>query len=93
MADHQQRIADLMSSMGWTDGSFVPIANEENKLLMERLQHLTDEKEHQVQLEQQFTGRCERLTKNLANAQQSIQENSVKRKIFDIGESSRGEPQ
>lgn len=77
MADHQQQIADLMESMGWTDGTFVPIANDENKILMEQMQHLNEEKEHKVQLEQQFNDRFHRLTKNLVNTQQSINENSV----------------
>lgn len=77
MADHQQQIAELMSAMGWTDGTFVPIANDENKLLMERMQHFTEEKEHKVQLERQYNDRLQRLTKNLTNTQQGIQENSV----------------
>lgn len=79
MADHQQQqIAELMSSMGWTDGTFVPIASEENKMLMEQMQHLKDEKEHKNQSQQQFNDRLQRLTKNLANTQQGIQENSVR---------------
>lgn len=77
MADHQQRIAQLMEEMGWTDGTFVPIANDENRLLMEEMQHISEEKEHKVQLEQQFNDRLDRLTKNLGNTKQSIQENSV----------------
>lgn len=77
MADHQQRIAQLMEEMGWTDGTFVPIANDENRLLMEQMQHISEEKEHKIQLEQQFSDRFNRLTKNLVNTQQSIQENSV----------------
>ncbi len=78
MADHQQQIAELMSSMGWTDGTFVPIANDENKMLMEQMQHLNDEKEHKVQLQRQFNDRVQRLINNLGNTQQGIQENSVK---------------
>lgn len=77
MADHQQQIAQLMESMGWTDGSFVPIANDENKFLMEQMQHLSEQKEHKIQSEQQFNDRFNRLTKNLGNTKQSIQENSV----------------
>lgn len=77
MADHQQQIVELMQSMGWTDGSFVPIANDENKLLMEQMQHLTEQKEHKINLEKQFNDRFNRLTKNLGSAEQSIQENSV----------------
>lgn len=80
MADHQQQIAELMQSMGWTDGTFVPIANKENKFLMEQMQRLTEEKENKAQLKQQFSDRFQRLTKNLGNTQQSIQENSVIRK-------------
>lgn len=77
MANHQQQIAELMSSMGWTDGSFVPIANEENKILMEQMQHRSDEKEHKVELERQLKDRLQRLTKNSGNTQQTIEENSV----------------
>lgn len=77
MADHQQRIAQLMEEMGWTDGTFVPIANDENKLLMEQMQHIAEENEHKHQSEQQLNDRLQRLTKNLGNTQQSIQENSV----------------
>lgn len=77
MANHQQQIAELMSSMGWTDGSFVPIANEENKMLMEQMQHRSDEKEHKVELERQLKDRLQRLTKNSGNTQQTIEENSV----------------
>lgn len=82
MADHQQQIANLMESMGWTDGTFVPIANDENKFLIEDMQRLSEQKEHKIQCEQQFNDRFNRLTKNLGNAQQSIQENSVKHLFF-----------
>ncbi|XP_037037232.1 coiled-coil domain-containing protein 39 [Bradysia coprophila] len=76
MTNHQQQIEKLLSSMGWTDGSFVPIANDENKMLMEQMQHRSTEKEHKVELERQLNDRLQRLTKNLDNTQQTIQENS-----------------
>ncbi|KAJ6635984.1 Coiled-coil domain-containing protein 39 [Pseudolycoriella hygida] len=75
MAD-QRQIAQLMESMNWTDGSFVPIANDENKLLMEQMEILSKEKTRKIQSEQQFNDRLQRLTKNVTNTRHSIQENS-----------------
>lgn len=64
--------------MGWTDGTFIPIANEENKSLMEAMQKLLNLKEDKSEANQELEQRYANLQNHIINAEQDIQQNLVK---------------
>lgn len=70
-------IIKIMESMGWTDGSFIPIANEENKELMLAMGHLQTEKEKHLIDQQSLVHRCGKLREHLAHANNDIVQNLV----------------
>lgn len=43
-----QEMGKIMEQMGWTDGTFIPIANAENRVLMQSMQDLLAHKERRV---------------------------------------------
>lgn len=57
-------IVRVMESMGWTDGTFIPIASAENKALMQSMQALLAQKTHaqtgHAQLQQRVANLRER---------------------------------
>lgn len=70
-------IIKIMESMGWTDGSFIPIANEENKELMLLMGKLQIEKE-KIAVDNQALGqRNSKLLEHLAHAKNDIVQNLV----------------
>lgn len=70
-------IQKLMESMGWSDGTFIPIASEENKILMTTMQELLDRKEKQTVSSQELGKRVIDLKEHATNAQQDIGHNLV----------------
>lgn len=72
----------IMQSMGWTDGTFIPIANAENKELMKRMQVLLDEKETKADRSQDVQLRTTNLQRHITNAQHDIGQNSVRVRSF-----------
>lgn len=78
MSAANSEITKIMESMGWTDGTFIPIANEENKYLMETMQQLLDAKEAKSDTNQDLEQRFTNLQKHISNAKQDIQQNLVR---------------
>lgn len=67
----------IMQSMGWTDGTFIPIANAENKELMALMQRLLEQKEAKSDQSQDLNLRSTNLQRHITNAQHDIGQNSV----------------
>lgn len=63
--------------MGWTDGSFIPIANDENKELMLMMGNLQTDKEKLTVDQQGFGLRNSKLRDNLEHAKNDIAQNLV----------------
>lgn len=73
-----REIVKIMASMGWTDGSFIPIANEENKLLMAAMSKWQVEKEKRSADNQDLTQRLGKLRDQLGHAKNDIVQNLVR---------------
>lgn len=71
-------IVKVMESMGWTDGSFIPIANEENKELMRLMGTYQVEKEKCAVEHQELGQRNAKLGEHLAHAHNDIVQNLVR---------------
>lgn len=65
----------IMMSMGWTDGTFIPIANEENKELMKLMQALLEHKEKSLSTHQQTKQRVTSLDERQQRAIADIAQN------------------
>lgn len=70
-------IEKIMESMGWTDGTFIPIANEENKILMQGMQERLAEKEKLTDRNQELHQRAANLKQHIVNSQSDILHNAV----------------
>lgn len=70
-------IEKIMESMGWTDGTFIPIANEENKILMQGMQEQLAEKESLTDRNQELDKRATNLKQHIVNSQSDILQNAV----------------
>lgn len=68
-------IVAIMESMGWTDGTFIPIANEENKLLMQQMQALLARKEVASNGHLQVEQRVRNLVERAKHANDDIGQN------------------
>lgn len=80
-----QHIQTVLDKMGWTDDAFVPIANDENRQLMQRMQQLMSEKSLKINLDEQLKDRVKWLKGHFQNAQIDIQQNLVCFKIKFVG--------
>lgn len=58
----------IMESMGWSDGTFIPIANDDNKELMKSMQALLAHKEQSLNTHQQTKQRVTSLEDRLKRA-------------------------
>lgn len=72
-----EHIQLVLDKMGWTDDAFVPVANEENRQLMQRIQQLIDEKSSKIHFNAQLKDRVKWLTGHRENTQADIQQNMV----------------
>lgn len=72
-----QHINAVMETMKWPDDAFVPIANEENRKLMECLQDLMSEKYHRAEYYKRLSDRLFLLKDHHQNAQSDIVQNLV----------------
>lgn len=72
-----QHIQAVLDKMGFTDDAFVPIANDRNRQLMQRMQQLISEKSTKSNLNEQLKDRVKWLKEHFQNAQVDIQQNMV----------------
>lgn len=67
----------IMEMIDWPDDAFVPVANEENRKLMEHLQQLIETKENQGKHLKELDQRVKLLTDHYQNAQSDMLQNLV----------------
>lgn len=77
-----KEIVKIMDSMGWTDGSFIPIASEENKLLIKAMAKWQVDKEKRTVDHQELAQRIGKLSDHLGHAKNDIVQNLVRRKEY-----------
>lgn len=73
-----------MEVMNWPDDAFVPVANDENRQLMQQLQQLIETKENRAIHLKQLDQRVKLLTDHHQNAQADVIENLVNSEINNL---------
>lgn len=73
----QNYITKVMESMGWTDGSFIPVANEENRKIMEEINFLMKTKENKFSESENMNFRVNNLGNHFKNTEEQIVQNLV----------------
>lgn len=68
-------IVRIMESMGWSDGTFIPIATEDNQLLMQSMQSLLARKDHADGRHAQLKHRVRSLRERQQHASDDIGQN------------------
>lgn len=81
MNDINQHISAVMESMGWPEDAFMPIANDENRRLMESIEQEMEAKKMKTEHREQLTDRVKMLKDHFQNAQIGVVQNLV-RTIF-----------
>lgn len=67
-----------MESMGWTDGSFIPVANEENRKIMEEINQMGKNKESKCSEAENMNFRVDNLGEHFKNTDEQIFQNLVR---------------
>lgn len=73
----QNYITKVMESMGWTDGSFIPVANEENRKIMEEVNQMMKNKEVKFSEAENINFRVNNLGEHFKNTDEQIFQNLV----------------
>lgn len=77
-----QHVAAVMEAMGWSEDAFIPIANEENRKLMESIEHQMETKRMKIGHCDQLNERVKLLNDHHRNAETGIIENLVRKIVF-----------
>lgn len=78
-SDMNQHVAAVMETMGWPEDAFIPIANEENRKLMESIEHQMETKQRKISHLDQLNERVKLLRDHHRNAETGIIENLVRK--------------
>lgn len=70
-------VQDVMALIGWNEKAFVPIANDENRQLMDAIRVLEHGKENKCGLKEQLGERVIWLKQHVENSQGDLQRNLV----------------
>lgn len=73
-----QHIAAVMETMGWPEDAFMPIANDENRILMEGIEQQMEAKKMKTDHREQLTKRVKLLDEHHKNAQIGLVQNLVR---------------
>lgn len=65
----------MVQQMGLTQGDSVPPANEENRILLKKMQQLTEQRNHKNGLHEQLVERVRWLQDHYASSQRELQQN------------------
>ncbi|XP_031638654.1 coiled-coil domain-containing protein 39 [Contarinia nasturtii] len=70
-----QHISAVMETIGWPEDAFMPIANDENRRLMENIEQYMEAKKMKTQHRNQLTERVNMLKDHFQNAQNGVIQN------------------
>lgn len=73
-----QHIAAVLDSMGWPDDAFLPIANDENRRLLENIEQQMEAKKMKTSHRDRLVERVKLLNDHLQNAEIGVIQNMVK---------------
>lgn len=76
-SDMNQHMAAVMETMGWPEDAFVPIANEENRKLMENIERQMEVNKMKISHRDQLNERVKLLRDHHRNAETGFIENLV----------------
>lgn len=76
--DLNQHINAVMETMGWPEDVFMPIANDENRKLMESIEQRMEAKRMKIEHREQLNERVNLLKEHYHNAQNGVVQNLVK---------------
>lgn len=76
-AKMNQHVQDVMALLGWNEKAFVPIANDDNRQLMDVIRQLQNERTRKVSLDEQLTDRVAWLKQHIDSSGNDIQRNLV----------------
>lgn len=77
-----QHVAAVMETMGWPEDAFIPIANDENRKLMESIEQQMEAKRMKISHRDQLNERVKLLNDHHRNAETGIIENLVWKIVF-----------
>lgn len=81
-SDMNQHVAAVMEAMGWPEDAFIPIANEENRKLLESIEQQMEIKQLKISHRDQLNERVKLLRDHHHNAETGIIENLVRNVIL-----------
>lgn len=83
-SDMNQHVAAVMQAMGWPEDAFIPIANDENRKLMENIEQEMETKKMKISHRDKLTERVHLLNEHYRNAEIGIVENLVRKLKYII---------
>lgn len=84
MNDLNQHINAVMGTMSWPEDAFMPIANDENRKLMESIEQQMEAKRMKTEHRDQLTERVKLLKEHHQNAQTGVVQNLVRNLEMDF---------
>lgn len=75
--DMNQHVAAVIEAMGWPEDAFIPIANDDNRKLMESIEQQLEAKKMKISHRDQLNERVQLLRDHHRNAEIGIGENLV----------------
>lgn len=78
ISDIKQHINSVMETMGWPEDAFIPIANDENRRLMQRIEEQIDAKNMKTEHRAQLDERVKLLRDHHENTSAGIIQNLVR---------------
>lgn len=76
--DMSQQVAAVMETMGWPEDALIPIANEENRKLMESIEQQMEAQKMKISHRDHLNERVKLLRDHHRNAEIGITENLVR---------------
>lgn len=73
----EEIIKKAMEAMHWNPDSAMPMANQENQLILQAIAELKEKKEEILENQQQTEERLEKLQQHSTNAEETINHNLV----------------
>lgn len=79
-----QHIAAVLDSMGWPDDAFIPIANDENRRLLENIEQQMEEKKMKTFHRDRLVERVKLLNDHYQNAEIGVIQNLVRECVLFV---------
>lgn len=81
---NEEIIKKAMEAMHWNTKSAMPMANQENQLILQALAELKEKKEQLIEHQRETEERLEKLQHHSTNAEEAINHNLVGLKLYEM---------